>query len=213
MINFFNQQAFTLYIASNSASRKKLLEQAGIIFEVIEHDADESTVQQDQPFCNIVQQTAQLKMDHAKISDGNYQGEIRFILTADTLGLTKQDRVLCKPFNRKDAISMLGDARGGTLTITAFCLRKIEWKYGYWHLVQEVADFDQADSIFDVPDVCMDFYLDSIDFLSVSGAISIEGVGGQFLKFVQGSYESIIGLPMYKLRKHLYDMGFYDKVL
>lgn len=199
-----------LYIASNSASRKRLLEQANIPFQVINQDADESLVQINQLLHDIVMQIAQLKMQHAQIPVGCRDGDVCFVLTADTLGLTTTGRVLCKPVDRADAISMLKDSRAGTLTATGFCLRKLEWQNGAWIVLKEIVDYDQAKSIFDVPDEFIDMYLDSISFLTVSGAISIEGIGGQFLKSVDGSYETIVGLPMFKIRQALFELGFYQ---
>ena len=199
-----------LYIASNSASRKLLLEQAKIPFQVIKQDADESKVSVDQSLSDIVAQIAVLKMQHAQIPSGDKDGDVCFVLTADTMGLTVDGRILCKPKDRRDAISMLEDCRKGTLTVSAFCLRKMQWKNGSWRIIQEVVDFDQADSVFDVPDEFIDFYLGSIPFLSVSGAVSIEGFGGQFCRSLNGSYESIVGLPMFKVRQALFDLGFYS---
>jgi len=198
-----------LYIASNSASRKRLLEQAHIPYAVIEQDADELQVDQTQELSQVVMQIAQLKMVHAKIPVGKHDGDICFVLTADTLGLTVGGRILCKPVDRADAVSMLKESRQGTRTVTGFCLRKLVWNNNVWTVMQEIVDHDDSLSVFDVADEFMDFYLDAIPFLSVSGAISIEGIGGQFLKSVDGSYESIIGLPMFKIRKVLFEFGFY----
>lgn len=198
-----------LYIASNSASRKRLLQQAHIPFMVIEQDADELQVDQSQELSQVVMQIAQLKMVHAKIPVGQQEGDICFVLTSDTLGLTVGGRILYKPVNRADAVSMLKESRQGTRTVTGFFLRKLIWRDNSWSIEQELVDFDDSLSVFDVPDEFMDFYLDAIPFLSVSGAISIEGFGGQFLKSVNGSYESIIGLPMFKIRAALFEFGFY----
>ena len=200
-----------LYIASNSASRKNLLQQAQIPFQVIDQDADESLISTQQPLSDIVVQIAQLKMQHAQIPAGTTEGQICFVLTADTLGLaTMNHRVLCKPVDRDDAISMLQDSRQGTLTATGFCLRTLQWQGGSWKVLQEIVDCDQAESIFDVPHEFIDFYLNVVPFLTVSGAISIEGVGGQFLESVNGSYETIVGLPMFKIRQALFKIGFYS---
>jgi len=200
---------YNLYVASNSASRKNLLEAACIPFQVIKQDADESLISTDQKLFDIVMQIAELKMKHAQVPDGQEEGQICFVLTADTLGLTKSGRVLTKPSDRDDAIAMLKDSRSGTITATGFCLRKLEWKNGQWFVLQEVVDYDQASSVFDVPDDFLNFYLQAVPFLTVSGAISIEGIGGQFVQFVNGSYETIIGLPTFKIRKSLWDFGFY----
>ena len=125
-----------LYIASNSASRKKLLEQAKIPFQVIDQDANESLVDTHQPLCDIVTQIAILKMQHAQIPAGKQENDICFVLTADTLGLTTGGRVLCKPVDRADAISMLQESRQGTLTVTGFCLRKMQWQANAWVVAQ-----------------------------------------------------------------------------
>ncbi len=200
-----------LYIASNSASRKNLLESARIPFQVIDQNADESLISTEQPLPDIVVQIAQLKMEHAQIPAGEVVGQICFVLTADTLGLTTMNhRVLCKPVDRDDAITMLQDSRQGTLTATGFCLRKMQWQGNSWKVLEEIVDCDQAQSIFDVPDEFIDFYLNAVPFLTVSGAISIEGVGGQFLRSVNGSYETIVGLPMFKIRNALSHIGFYN---
>jgi len=199
-----------LYIASSSASRKNLLKQAQINFSVIGQDADESQISTDQEMKDIVMQIAVLKMQSAQIPAGNNAGDVCFVLTADTLGLTAQGRVIGKPVDRDDAISMLKDSRKGILTVTGFCLRKLEWQKNSWIVLDEYLDYDKAASVFDVSDDFVDFYLDRIPFLSVSGAISIEGFGGQFLKSVEGSYESVIGLPMFKIRESLFKFGFYE---
>ncbi len=201
---------YVLYIASNSTSRKSLLSQACLPFKIIDQSADESAVSVNQSLLDIVQQIAMLKMQHAQIPLGKEEGDICFVLTADTLGLTKLGRVLCKPVDRHDAITMLRDARLGTITATGFCLRKLCWQDNVWVVLQEIVDVDSAESIFDVPQDFIDFYLDAIPFLSVSGAISIEGFGGQFLQSVHGSYETIVGLPMFKIRAALFDFGFYE---
>jgi len=200
---------YSLYIASGSASRKALLEQALINCTVISQDADESQIDTNQDLSQLVMKIAILKMQHAKIPAGKKEGDFCFVLTADTLGCTSTGRILCKPVDRNDAISMLRDSRLGTKTVSGFCLRKLVWKNNDWIVITEIVDCDAAESVFDVSDEFIDFYLDNIPFLSVSGAISIEGFGGQFLKSVNGSYESVVGLPMFKIRKELCKLGFY----
>ncbi len=201
------------YIASNSASRKRLLHDAQIPYQVIGQDADESLISCQQPLPDIVKQIACLKMKHAHIPAGLYDGQIIFVLTADTLGLSSDGRVLTKPSDRDDAISMLVQARQGSITATAFCLRKLFCQQDFWHVLDERVEVSTSAYIFDVPDAFIDFYLDVVPFMDVSGAISIEGVGGQFLKTIEGSYESVIGLPMFALRQALVDFGFYNNQL
>lgn len=198
-----------LYLASNSISRQNLLTQAGISFSVIAQDADESLVSYKQPLSEIVMQLAELKMNHAKIPAGTVQGQLIFVVTADTLGLTEQRRILCKPVDKDDAISMLKDAAQGTYTATGFCVQRMRWEHGSWQLEAKIIDYDQSFAIFNVSDLFLSSYLEKIPYLSVSGAVSIEGFGGQFLQSINGSYETIVGLPMFKLRTALCELGFY----
>lgn len=209
--HFMINSSHTLYIASNSASRKKLLQQAQIPFQVIDQDADELLISTNQPLPDIVTQIAQLKMKHAKIPHGQHEGQIVFVLTADTLVLTSDNQILAKPVDRQDAISMIRTARKGLITGTGFCLRVLRWQNNEYHVVKEIIDYDQGFAVFNIPDSCIEHYLDKIPFLSVSGAISVEGgFGSQFLQSVNGSYESIIGLPMFKIRNALEECGFYQ---
>lgn len=209
--NMIFQFPYMLYIASNSASRKALLQVSKIPFEVITQDADESKVNLQQPITDIVMQLAHLKMEHAQIPDGTFHNQIIFVVTADTLGQTYDGIVLAKPVDRAQAVDMLYKARAGTVTTTGFCLRKLQWDGKQWKILEEVLDYDQADIVFFVPDDCIDFYLDEIPYLQVSSAISIEGFGGQFLKSVHGNYETVVGLPLFKLCQNLHKFGFYKK--
>lgn len=201
--------AHVLYLASNSVSRKNLLEQAKIPCQIIQQTADEEQVSREQSFEQIVMQIAKLKMMHAVLPDGQEHGELAFVLTADTMGLTASNRLLGKPKDRSDAISMLKACQQGPQTTkTGFCIRKLEWKNHKWYVLAEILDVDSSSLLFDVPDPLIDFYLDNIPFMEVSGAVSIEQFGGQFCKSINGSYESIIGLPMYTIRQALLSMEF-----
>ena len=62
-----------------------------------------------------------------------------------------------------------------------------------------------------MPDVWIEKYLNSFErYDQVSGGISVEGYGAQFLQTVDGSYSAILGLPMYELRLALEKLGFYE---
>ncbi len=67
----------TLYLASGSQSRKKLLEVANIPFTLISQNADESQCSLQQPLEMLVQEIAELKMDHVILPAGN-EGDIAY---------------------------------------------------------------------------------------------------------------------------------------
>ena len=60
-----------------------------------------------------------------------------------------------------------------------------------------------------MPDNWIDIYLEKTPYLDVSGGMAIEKYGNQFLKTVQGSYSTIIGLPLFEVREALEKLGFF----
>lgn len=196
-----------LYLASGSSGRKRLLNQAEIPFELISHTADESIVDIRQPIEVVVRQLAQLKMDHVVVPQG-YEGQTVFVLTADTLTLDCNGQILGKPIDREDAIRMILN-REPSLTGTAFCLQKKEFKNGLWHNLDRIVSYDAGWCTVDVADEFIDLYLSKIPYMMVSGAISVGGFGDQFVKEIRGSYSAIVGMPMFKLREALRAMNFF----
>lgn len=199
----------TLYLASGSQSRKRLLELANIPFTLISQDADESQCSLKQPLEELVQEIAKLKMEHIILPDGQ-EGEIAYFLTADTMTIDPSNQFHGKPEDREQAISMLKACRQGAIVGTSFCLERKLYKNNQWQTQEQITGYDRAWCVVDVPDEFLDFYLDSVPFTSVSGGITIEGFGEQFVKEINGCYSAIIGLPMYKVRDSLYKLGFYD---
>jgi len=198
-----------LFLASGSASRKKLLTDAHIPFRHISHDADETQCPLDRPLPEVLSELAQLKMDHIVMPDELSTDDEIFILTGDTLTVTAEGEFLCKPKDRADAVRMLKSCRKDHATVgSGFCLEKRVFIDGAWKQEKRILGYNEARCLFDVADRDIDFYLDNIPFLTVSGAVTIEGFGNQFLRDVQGSYSSIVGLPMFEVRQALIEIGF-----
>ncbi len=199
----------TLYLASSSVSRKQLLERANIPFSLISQNADESQCSLKQPLDVVVQQIAELKMDHIVLPEAQ-EGDVAFFLTADTLTLDSENKLHGKPIDRDEAVIMLKACRQGTIVGSAFCLERKIFTKGQWKAQERIVEYDRAWCVVNVSDEFIDFYLDHVPFNQVSGGIRIEGFGEQFVKEVNGCYSAIVGLPMYKLREALYKLGFYN---
>lgn len=203
----------TLYLASGSATRKELLATAQIPFVLVGHTADESVADLSKPLPEVVTWLAQLKMRHVQIPDGMFDGQIVFVLTADTLTLTERDgqpTLLGKPKNRADAVQMLKRSHTGATTGSAFCIQKRVWQQNAWHLLDEQTGYAQGWALIVIDGEWIDFYLDRIDYMSLSGAIKIRGLCEQFTHEIRGSYSAIMGLPMYQVKDTLLRMGFYE---
>lgn len=200
----------TLLLASKSASRQRLLTEAQIPFKVIEQEADEAQCDWNKPLDQVVKSIALHKMQHAILPTAAKENEVCFVLTADTLDQDMFGKINGKPSDRAQAIEMIKRARGGSQICTAFCLEKKIWRKDAWHLIKRIEKIVGAQYFFIIPDDWIETYLQNTKVLEVSNAISIEEFGGQFLKHIDGSYTTIVGLPMFELRQALEELGFFE---
>lgn len=184
-----------------------MLKKAGIQFEILEQNADETQCDWGLPLHKVVESIALHKMNHVIMPQGK-EGQIAFVLTADTLGIDPTGTIRGKPVDEAEAIMMLKFARGGkNLCGTAFCLDKKIFKNGSWHNDIRIQGYAQAEYSFEVPDDQIKAYIERSNALEGAGAIKIED-GAQFVKYINGSYTAIIGLPMFEIWQALQKVGF-----
>ena len=198
-----------LYFGSKSQSRRMLLEESQIPFVVVGQDANESECDWGLPLPQLVLSIALHKMDHVILPDGNDEGDICYVLTADTMSHDKTGKIHGKPIDRDDAIAKIKASAAGSFLCTGFCADRRVWRNNVWVLEERITDVVSAEFIFFVPDNWIDIYLEKTPFLDVSGGMAIEKYGNQFLKTVQGSYSTIIGLPLFEVREALEKLGFF----
>lgn len=202
-----------LLLGSSSASRQKLLKQAGIKFIVIGHTADETSCGLADSLPELVGKIARLKMEHVSLPTNATEGDICFVLTADTLNQDSTGAILGKPVDRADAARMLKAASQGiTCTGTAFCLEKKIYQSGRWLTQERIEQYAQGTYLFCIAEELMEDYFNHSDYyLQTAGAIAIEEYGIQYFKEVYGSFTAIVGLPMYELYQALIAIGFFKK--
>jgi septum formation protein len=198
-----------LYFGSKSQPRRMLLDESHIPYSVVDQHADESQCDWGLPLPQLVLSIALYKMQHAVLPNGKHEGETCFVLTADTMSRDKAGTIHGKPIDRDDAVTKIKATREGSFLCTAFCLDRKIWRLGRWEIEERVADIVSAEFCFIIPDEWIDTYLEKVPFLDVSGGIAVEKYGNQFLKIVNGSYSTIIGLPLFELRQALEKLGFY----
>jgi Nucleotide-binding protein implicated in inhibition of septum formation len=196
-----------LYLGSKSASRKMLLKEAGIPFIVLDQSADEAQCDWALPLEQVVLSIALYKMEHVVLPIA-HEGDEIVVLTADTLSENSEGKIEGKPEDMQDAILKIKAARAGSRLCTAFCLDKKKFINGAWVLVKRITQVVHAEYEFMVPDESLDAYFTNVLALNCANAIAIEGYGNQFLRRVNGSYSTIVGLPMFELREALGQLGF-----
>ncbi|MFI5333301.1 MAG: Maf family protein [Candidatus Babeliales bacterium] len=198
----------TLLLASSSASRQQLLRDAQIPFQLVTQTADETKCDWGLPLQQVVGNIARYKMEHVVLPHGT-DGDICYVLTADTLSEDSAGAISGKPVDRADAVEKIKAARNGMRTGTAFWLDKKRYRNGLWEVEQRVERYVEARYQFVIPDHWIETYLEKSVGLACSGAIAIEGYGGLFLRSVEGSYTTIVGLPLFELREALEEVGFF----
>jgi septum formation protein len=183
---------FRLILASGSRDRRKLLAEAGYVFDVMPADIDEPTQAQFGDCRQYVHQVSWLKA--AAVAPKIEKG---LILTADTVGWHR-GTVIGKPADEAGARRILREL-GGTVheLWTGVCLwqRPEEWQLT-WQEVSKcrVRQFSDAE---------MDAYIATNRWVGCSGAYSIDGPDDPYVKVVEGSVSNVIGLPMESLERML----------
>lgn len=174
-----------IYLASKSPRRKELLTQIGIDFEIIDIKIDETI----RPRESAAQLACRLASEKA-IAGWNHHLRRKDIpvLAADTLG-EMGNQILQKPANKEEAVDMLNRMSGQTHIVhTAICFCYHNQCFG--DITSSKVQFANL-SPSDIATYC-----DTPEPLDKAGSYAIQGVGGKFVKTIQGSYSGIVGLPL-----------------
>ena len=186
-----NLENYRLVLASKSPRRQQLLRNLELEFDVRPADLDE-VYPDELGMTAIPVYVAQMKADALK--DTIQENEL--LITADTI-VWKDDKVLCKPKTRDEAINMLRELSGNQhQVITGMHLQSQNKKVSF-HAVTEVW-FDEMseDEIF--------YYVDKYKPYDKAGAYGIqEWIGYVAIYKIEGSFYNVMGLPVHKLYQYL----------
>ncbi len=182
-----------LILASCSPRRKELLTVAGIPFETIVSDVDET--------CTLPagQAVAELSARKARAAGSRYPG--RFILAADTLVAVDGEK-LGKPADIPDAERMLRLLSGRTHQVwTGVSLLTPSGDL--------YTETDRSDVTFcTVPEEEIVSYVLSGEPMDKAGAYALQGHASLWITRMEGSYSSVIGLPLHRVRNLLLRGGY-----
>ena len=199
----------TLLLGSKSAARSQLLKDMGIQFKLIEQDADESICDWGLTFPKVLESIALQKMEHAVIPTAQ-EGDVVFVLTADTMCQDNNGVIHGKPTSVEDAKQKIRALSHGGIVGTAFCLDKKMYKNSEWVVEQRITKYVATTFEFNMPEREIDAYFKATpQFMNIAGAVTIEGYGAQFMRSCNGSYTSILGLPLFEVREALHEIGFF----
>ena len=185
-----------IVLASSSPRRSELLSRTGIPFTVMPSGVDEDNAELHGTYSERVEQLAGMKaLDVAKRVDGG------IVLGADTI-------VVCdgiafgKPADENEARKMLKSLSGREHTvITRIALVNAENGVlikGHEKTKVEIAQLSAED---------IDVYIASGEPFDKAGAYAVQGRGALFVKSIKGCYTNVVGLPLFKLRSMLREIG------
>ena len=185
-----------LLLASTSPARKKLLSEAGIVFEAIAPGVDEDEVVAKLAPSNAHDLTLWLARAKAKAVMGE-----DLVLGCDS-ALWFQGEILGKPKFPEIAFKRWQQMRGnfGELFSGHYL---VDHRSG-----KEVGLVTSTKVHFaDLSDEDIEKYVATKEPLEVAGAFTIDGLGGAFVERIEGDYHTVVGLSLVALRKMMNELG------
>jgi len=189
-------------LASASATRRHLLEQAGVAVTPVPANIDEDEIKASIAAEGggpeaIAEALAELK---ARTVSRSHPG--RLVIGADQV-LDHDGAIVSKPADRDAARAQLLALRGGAHSLID-CVCVVRDGVRLWHAV------DRARLVMrDFSNAFLDAYLDSVgdQALEGPGAYRIEGLGAQLFARIEGDYFTVLGLPLLAVLDYLRVQG------
>ena len=185
-------------LASASPARLTTLRDAGIEPRVVVSGVDESQVTDADPAA-LAARLAELKaravLDRVDTEDTSW------VLGCDSV-LELDGRVLGKPHDAAEATSRWRDMRGRSGVLhTGHCLVEVATGRQVLRPVDTVVHFA------DVTDEEIEAYVATGEPLHVAGAFTVDGLGGAFVRGLEGDPHNVVGLSLPALREMFAELG------
>jgi septum formation protein len=181
-----------LILASQSPRRQHLLQELGIPFEILVKEGIEENYPAEL-------QESKIPMFLSELKSSAYNEEIAMggiVITADTI-VWLDGKVLGKPIDREDAISMLTQLSGNRHTVyTGVCIRSKS---------NQIVFSSRTDVFFKQLSMAeIEFYVDEYHPYDKAGAYGVqEWIGYAAVERIEGSYFNVMGLPIHQLYEEL----------
>lgn len=188
-------EKYKLILASNSPRRRYLLQQAGIAFEVIPSNFDESRVDLHDPI-QYVQALSQ-----AKAGDIAARYPDCWVIGADTIVLI-DGKVLGKPKDKSTARGMLEQLSGKTHQVyTGFTICCVGLQKHFTDAIITDVTFKK------LTNEEIKWYIHTDEPFDKAGAYAIQGLGTFLVERINGSYTNVVGLPVCEVIGYLIKEG------
>ena len=174
-----------LILASGSPRRRHWLEAMRIPFELQVPNVDETPLLDEEPG-DLVLRLAELK---AEVIAHRNPG--RWVMAADTT-VAVDHHTLNKPVDVEDAVRMLSLIQGRAHQVhTGFCLQRNAVSHSF---------VDTAQVFFrPLTEAQIRWYVGTREPMDKAGAYAIQGIGALFIENVEGSFSTVMGLPVERM--------------
>lgn len=183
-------------LASQSPARLATLRSAGIEPEVIVSGVDEDQITSTDP-ANLAGALAQLKCRAvaADITDD------ALVIGCDSV-LAFEGEIFGKPSSSSDAVGRWRRMRGRSGVLhTGHCVRR-----GALELIETASTVVH---FAEVSDEEIAAYVATGEPLHVAGAFTIDGLGGAFIRGIEGDHHNVVGLSLPVLRELVAELGVF----
>ena len=172
-----------IILASASPRRAELLRAAGIDFDVVPANVDE-TLDSGETAREYVARLAEAKARTIHARDGE-----RTVLAADTVVVVDSE-ILGKPLDEADARRMLRLLSGRSHDVlTAVSI------FHPGEIVDTRVDTTRVEFAL-LSDADIDWYVATGEPLDKAGAYAVQGLASRFVPRIDGSYSNVVGLPI-----------------
>jgi septum formation protein len=182
-----------IVLASSSPRRQELLRAAGILFEAVPAEIDESV----RPGESLEQHALRLAIEKAERVAAARPGEARPVVSADTI-VVIDGAVLGKPESPQQAAEMLRRLAGRThAVLTGLCVidppsgRRLAGVVSTGVRFAPLSEEEIRE------------YVDSGEPMDKAGAYAIQGLASRFVEGIEGCYFNVVGLPIPTLYRML----------
>ena len=185
-----------IVLASQSPRRVLLLKQMGIDCLVMPADIDETALSGELP-SNYVLRLAKRK---ALVIAAKQQAANLPILAADTT-VALDNEIFGKPENAEDAFNMLKKLSNSTHQVhTAIAL-------AFNGKCESALNTTQV-TMMPLSDAMIMAYVATNEPMDKAGSYAIQGLAGNWIKRIEGSYTGVMGLPVHETAMLLNKIGF-----
>jgi len=210
--------SYRFVLASASPRRMEIIQRLGVPVDVrVSHAKEPANDQGLSPadyVCLLAKTKAEACYEQAK---EEYIGNMTVWIGADTV-VVANGEILGKPKNEEDAFSMLRKLSGnGTSTETS------ETKHSVYTgvavlVIDEKGNKVSCDRFANCTDVYFGpmsaeeiyAYIATGEPMDKAGAYGLQGIGGRYIRRIDGDHNNVIGLPLYDLYWHLKKKGILE---